>query len=310
MTDRVVQAAGGVVWRPAADTVEVLLVHRPRYDDWSLPKGKLTDREHPLVGAVREVFEETAVHGVPQVRLPATRYLTGVPGVAKEVRYWSMRLAGTEPFQPNDEIDKIRWLSTPEAMTLATYGHDRTVLAAFADLPPVTAELVVVRQAGTGGGSGQDDSPPLDPQGRADPELLAEVLAVFRPDRVVSARPWPCRATVAPLAARLGLVVEIDERLDYPVDAEAGDRREPAAEQVPGPARRGAEALRELLPGAGTTIVCGQAQTITAALAELTGWADPQGFATAPGEGWLVAMGPSGPVGVDRLEVRPDPARG
>src|SRR6266511_3800687 len=133
---RAVRAAGGVGWRSRGDAVEVVLVHRPRYDDWSLPKGKLSKREHPLLGAVREVFEETSVHAVPQVRLPSTRYLTGEPGVEKVVDYWSMRFARQEGFTPGEEVDDARWFPVAEAAKTLTYGHDRGVQPARADPAP------------------------------------------------------------------------------------------------------------------------------------------------------------------------------
>ena len=87
-----VRAAGGVVWRTGPDGagVQICLVHRPRYDDWSLPKGKLEKGEHPLAAAVREVGEETGVRAVPQVRLPGVNYALR-DGTPKTVDYWSMR---------------------------------------------------------------------------------------------------------------------------------------------------------------------------------------------------------------------------
>src|SRR6266508_2688263 len=164
---RAVGAAGGVVWRSRGDAVAVVLVHRPRYDDWSLPKGKLSKREHPLLGAVREVFEETSVHAVPQVRLPSTRYLTGEPGVEKVVDY-------------------SRWFPVAEAAKTLTYGHDRGVLGAFADLPPVTGLVLLVRHASAGERGqwlGPDEERPLDADGRADLGALTALLTVFRPTR-------------------------------------------------------------------------------------------------------------------------------
>src|SRR5690242_21339296 len=87
-----VRAAGGVLWRGnGAGAVEVAVVHRPRYDDWTLPKGKFKVGEFPVQAAIREVLEETGVAGVPQVRLPSIGYLTGVPGQHKTVDFWSMR---------------------------------------------------------------------------------------------------------------------------------------------------------------------------------------------------------------------------
>src|SRR5882724_2155359 len=98
---RLIRAAGGVLWRPATAGAQVALVHRPRYDDWSLPKGKLDPGEHYLEAAVREVYEETAVRGSAGRRLPEIRYesLAG----PKVVRYWVMRAGAAEEFVPGDE---------------------------------------------------------------------------------------------------------------------------------------------------------------------------------------------------------------
>ena len=106
--ERVIEAAGGVLWRhTAGDTgdagtagVEIALVHRPKYDDWSLPKGKLVAAEHPVIGALREILEETGFGGRPGRRLGETRYLKD--GVPKRVRYWSVEATGGQ-FMPGDE---------------------------------------------------------------------------------------------------------------------------------------------------------------------------------------------------------------
>src|SRR4051812_1280271 len=110
MSPRVVRAAGGVVGRGGAAGPEGVVVHRQRYDDWSLPKGKLDAGEHGLLAAVREVWEETGVRGVPRLRLPSTRYLTGDPDVEKSVDYWVMDSREIEPLAPNDEVDEVRWV--------------------------------------------------------------------------------------------------------------------------------------------------------------------------------------------------------
>jgi 8-oxo-dGTP diphosphatase len=126
-----VQAAGGVVFRPARDhDVEVLLVHRPRYDDWTLPKGKLEPGETHEQAAVREVAEETGLRCELGRELPSTSYHDR-KGRPKTVRYWAMRpLDGG--FRPHGEVDEIRWLTVEAAKELLSHGHDHEVLRAFA----------------------------------------------------------------------------------------------------------------------------------------------------------------------------------
>jgi 8-oxo-dGTP diphosphatase len=136
-----VRAAGGLVWREAvlADEhggthpgVELILVHRPRYDDWSFPKGKLDKGETFEEAAVREVAEETGLVCTLGHELPSTEYIDG-KGRLKLVRYWSMRIVGVEPWAPNDEIDRRRWATFDEAEALLTYPHDRDLLALLRD---------------------------------------------------------------------------------------------------------------------------------------------------------------------------------
>jgi 8-oxo-dGTP diphosphatase len=125
MTDAQVQAAGGVVVR--ADG-RIAVIHRPRYDDWSLPKGKLEADESFETGALREVEEETGIRGRIVEELSSTRYLDR-KGRDKIVRWYRMDLDG-EPlaFAPNDEVDELRWLTPGEARGLLSYEHDRSLV--------------------------------------------------------------------------------------------------------------------------------------------------------------------------------------
>jgi 8-oxo-dGTP diphosphatase len=124
VSDRV-DAAGGVVERDGS----VLLVHRPRYDDWTFPKGKLDPGESFEDAALREVEEETGLRCTLGRELPATRY--EVNGRPKLVRYWLMTPQAEPGFIPNDETDDLRWVTPDEARRLLTYDRDRDVLAAI-----------------------------------------------------------------------------------------------------------------------------------------------------------------------------------
>jgi 8-oxo-dGTP diphosphatase len=122
VSDRI-EAAGGVVVRDG----RVALVHRPRHDDWSLPKGKVEPGESFEEAAVREVEEETGVRARLVRELPATNY--EVKGRPKTVRYWLMEVDSDRPFAPNDETDELRWVSLDEALRLLTYAPDRDLVA-------------------------------------------------------------------------------------------------------------------------------------------------------------------------------------
>lgn len=122
-----VQAAGCVLWRrsPIDGGLEVCLVHRPKYDDWSHPKGKLKRGEDALSGALREVEEETGYRAAPGAPLSAAKYYAN--GRPKQVRYWAAE-ATTGAFTPNDEVDRILWLSPTAARNRLTQPRDRTLV--------------------------------------------------------------------------------------------------------------------------------------------------------------------------------------
>jgi 8-oxo-dGTP diphosphatase len=210
VTDGVVLAAGGVLWRPAVTDgeLEVALVHRPRYDDWSLPKGKLAPGEHLLAAALREVTEETGHDAVPGRPLGTQRYLAD--GLPKTVHYWAMA-ACDGMFVPHAEVDALRWLPVPAARAALTHDRDGEVLDAFVSGPARTAAVVLVRHARAGrrkDWTGDDRLRPLDARGRAQAEALAPLLAAYRPIRLICADVLRCTATLEPLARRLRLPIE------------------------------------------------------------------------------------------------------
>jgi 8-oxo-dGTP diphosphatase len=127
-----VHAAGGVVWRRVDGRIEVVLVHRPHYDDWTFPKGKRKGDESDETCALREVEEETGLRCSLGEELPSTEYVDS-RGRPKIVRWWTMEPLAAETSEiDEDEVDEARWVSTYEASLLLTYGRDRRLLDAFA----------------------------------------------------------------------------------------------------------------------------------------------------------------------------------
>lgn len=125
-----IEAAGGVVWRATRKgQLEIVVVHRPRHRDWSLPKGKIRRRESALNCALREVREETGLRCVVGDELPEALYVDR-RGRDKRVRYWAMQEV-TGQFRPNREVDKIRWIRLERAADALTYAHDVVVVAAL-----------------------------------------------------------------------------------------------------------------------------------------------------------------------------------
>jgi Predicted NTP pyrophosphohydrolase len=194
-----VRAAGGLLWRERDGVVEVALVHRPKHQDWSFPKGKLRPGEHPLAAACREVAEETGAGFVVGRRLPSTTYQAPTPDgvVDKVVDYWSMRAHGEVTFLPSKEVDQLRWAPLDEVADTLTYHRDREVVAAFAAAPRTVATVLLAQPAEPErpeAWDGPDVTRPLTAAGEAYAARFAALLACFTPARVVSApRGAACR---------------------------------------------------------------------------------------------------------------------
>jgi 8-oxo-dGTP diphosphatase len=255
-----VLAAGGAVWRTAADgSLETAVVHRPKYDDWSLPKGKLDPDEHALHAAVREVGEETGLTVVVGRRSLRTQY--AVEEDEKQVDYWLQQAVGGE-FEPNSEVDELRWTPLADAAQLVTHDHDRAVLADLArDDVPRAPTLLLVRHGSAGDRSdwdGPDELRPLDAKGRRQAAQLAQSLSLFAPTAVLSAERTRCRQTMQPLADRLGLDVlpclELGEE-EFSADPQAG--------------LAVVERLLEPRNRPGVTVVCSQGGAIPSVLMAL-----------------------------------------
>ncbi|CAN5461987.1 NUDIX hydrolase [soil metagenome] len=248
-------AAGGVVWRYDGSQLLVALVHRPRYDDWSLPKGKLNAREHPLLGAIREVEEETGAQVTAGRRLASVYYPLGEAN--KRVSYWAMRYERGE-HTPSREVDEISWLTPAEATRRLSYSIDRGVLADFARLPADGTTILVQRHAKAGKRSayaGDDRLRPLDKIGRRQARDAVALLAAFSPEHVISADRVRCEQTVAPLCAALGITQE--RSAAFSDEAYLADN---------GP---GMQVLRGLAAARTTTVICSQGKAIPAMLADL-----------------------------------------
>lgn len=205
MTTRI-RAGGGVVRRPGPRGPEFALVHRPKYDDWTFPKGKAEDGESDEANADREVREETGFvcERGPEVASISYRDHLGRP---KTVRYWLMYPTGGA-FAPNAEVDELRWLDAETAVALLTYEHDRGVLAAATafDRP---IYLIRHGKAGDRAAWVEDDAlRPLSRKGRDQAEALVGMFAELPVDRIVSSPSVRCVQTVRPLALARSVAVE------------------------------------------------------------------------------------------------------
>jgi 8-oxo-dGTP diphosphatase len=305
VTDEIL-AAGAVVWRPVADGVEVAVVHRPRYDDWSLPKGKLEGDETMPAAAVREVREEAGVRVRLGPWLRDVRYT--VTDGRKRVRYWAAQAypAGAGPgasdsggpgFVPNEEVDELRWVAPDTAAGLLTHAHDVDVLDRFVELGPPPSVLLLVRHAKAGkrdGWKGPDDLRPLSGAGRTQSRDLAALLPLFGPDRIVSAPLVRCTDTVSPAAQALRLPVDDDPLLRedrFGADPDATLQR-----------------VRDLAAAPGVTVLCSQGGVIphlVGALARTPASpvaVDPDDVSAKKGSVWVLGLRDGALVSADHIE--------
>ncbi|UYM03624.1 NUDIX hydrolase [Solicola gregarius] len=225
-----VHAAGAVTWRRVGGHTELLMIHRPKYDDWTFPKGKLDRGERHVQASVREVEEETGVRVRLGVPLLAHEYPMRGNAATKRVQYWSARPVGGDDvasYAPNHEVDGVRWVRLRDVAALLTYDRDRDVLARFRALKRrkhhKTRTLVVVRHAAARARSrwkGPDTERTLTRNGERQAVRMAPILTAYGVRDVVSSDAQRCVATVTPYADSVGTDIVLEPRL-----AEDGARR-------------------------------------------------------------------------------------
>ncbi|MDP9301276.1 MAG: NUDIX domain-containing protein [Actinomycetota bacterium] len=207
MSADVIRAAGGVIFRRRSGILETLIIHRPRYDDLSLPKGKAHDGESIEATALREIREETGVTGELGPELQSVSY-TDPLGRPKMVRYWLVKADGVEDFRPDDEVDALAWVAVEEAPATLTNKRDREVLAEAARL---TEPLYLVRHAKAGSRAewrGDDRHRPPSVKGERQAKGLVAAFRGRPIDRILSSPVDRCVQTVEPLARDRGLPIE------------------------------------------------------------------------------------------------------
>ncbi|MFI5499086.1 NUDIX domain-containing protein [Nocardia asteroides] len=261
-----IHAAGAVLWRDGGAGPEIAVIHRPKYGDWSLPKGKLDPGETPVVAAVREVGEET---GLP---CALGRYLGHVtypiPGhrQLKRVDYWAAEAAAGD-FAVNAEVDELRWFPLDRLMDQLSYPMDRQVVRMFARLPARTSTVLLVRHAKAGKRSrfdGPDALRPLEPAGARQAKELTPNLLAFGASEIHSADPLRCIQTVTPLAEQLNVEINCE-----PMFSEQGyDSAKSAARQR----------FLSLVTDRGVPVVCSQGGVIP----DLTDWLATRSGLTLP----------------------------
>ncbi|MDP9093297.1 MAG: NUDIX hydrolase [Actinomycetota bacterium] len=285
-----IAAAGGVVWRGHPEAVEIALIHRPRYDDWSLPKGKLAEHEGELNAAVREVGEELGARVAVSRRIGRGRYVVG--RAPKTVTYWTMRYLGGA-FTPNSEADDVVWLSPGKARKKLTYDVDRGIVNDFAALPAPDSVLVLARHGRAGKRRdwvGEDRFRPLDETGIRQSLHLARYLRCFAPDQVISAEPIRCIQTVQPLAALLDTTVQVDPVFGDEAYSTAGSATEAAV-------------LALLAKPFSSTVLCSQGVSIPSVIERLV--PGVKHADTRKGASWVLSAADGEIIAADYYEASP-----
>jgi phosphohistidine phosphatase SixA/8-oxo-dGTP pyrophosphatase MutT (NUDIX family) len=265
----IVPAAGTVPWRRRRGTLEVAVVHRPKYDDWSWAKGKLDPGEEWPVAATRETEEETGLQVHLGMPLPPASYMvldrTGEPAI-KQVRYWAAEVVGGRG-QLVNEIDEVRWLDVLTAHDRLDYARDReqlrAVVRADATGRLTTWPLVVLRHAKArprGSWKSADTDRPLDARGQARAEAVAPLLAAYGVSRLVSSSAARCVQTLRPYAASAGLRIRFKHGL-----SEEGHAADPS---------RSDHYLRRALERGAPTVLCTHGPVIPDLLTALAAHVD------------------------------------
>jgi 8-oxo-dGTP pyrophosphatase MutT (NUDIX family) len=300
MSRPTVLAAGGVLWRRDARNPEVALVHRPKYDDWSLPKGKAKLGEHLLVTALREVTEETGHRPRIGPHLTTVRYrvTSGCQLSNKVVTYWAMRCAGGS-FLASREVDAMEWLPLDEAAWRLSSESDRAVLRTFAHTRRDTEPLLLIRHGATVAPPARPARRPeaqrLNRSGREQAASLVPVLAGLGITDLLSADLPSCVDMLAPFAATTGLTVRREAQLTR--DGFAGNERVVAAR-----IRRDASSSHAL-------VVCGGQRVITGLVSALSrgSYIRPPRETTIRKGGWWLLHHRAGAISAyERHDPRPD----
>jgi len=211
MTPAIV-AAGGVVWRRDMEgEIEVLLVHRQRYDDWTLPKGKLEEGEALISCAYREILEEAGLSVKLGPYIGAVEYF--VPDGLKNVAYWSASLIeDNSSFHPNEEVDQIIWLDLQSAAFKATRDSDREILVRFSSTPYDSSALIMLRHGKAlerTEWQGEDEDRPLQLVGQLQAKRMLSLYQVFGVDEIHTSDAVRCLDTVSLMAKSLQITPTI-----------------------------------------------------------------------------------------------------
>lgn len=293
MTENIIKGGGALVWRRREDdNLEIALVHRPKYDDWSLPKGKCEDNESQIAAAFREVIEETGFEVKFSRYLGEVEYQT--EDGLKQIGFWRARFKkGNAPFS-TAEVDEVRWFETKIAMETVEHESERQIIQQFLDSDLDSKTLILLRHCKALARTeweGEDSKRPLDGTGAAQAGRLIENLIPFGIEEIHSSDAVRCYESINPLAKLLSLNYFFTDSLS-----------ELIYEQKP---NRVFKYIERLLENTGTTLVCSHNPILPHYLQHKL---NRQGFSVSdtflkPGDAWVVHHIQKEILAVDKLNA-------
>jgi len=287
-----IQAAGAVVWRNNKDKTEVAIIHRPKYNDWSFPKGKLEVGESLIACAHREVFEETNIQTEFGPFLGDIEYLT--PDGKKQVSFWAAKAITHKDFSPNSEVDQLKWVEVKEVKELLTLETDKKILAQFAKLDFETKPFILLRHAKAitrDEWQGDDDDRPLDSLGQNQAKRLLSIYQVYNIEQIHTSDAVRCYDTVNPMVKGLGIKLEVTGKLSestYKKDKE-----------------KAFDYAKDLIKEDARILICSHNPILPKMLNKLTKKSDfdADEGKLSPADGWVIHRSGKEIIQIDRIDA-------
>ena len=288
-----ISAAGAVVWRKHKDNfTEVAIIHRPKYDDWSFPKGKIEVGESLIASAHREVLEETNLQTEFGPHLGQVEYFT--PDGLKKVTYWSAKVIGEKPFRANTEVDQLKWIPITKVIEVLTNETDKEIFDKFVKVKFNSKPFILLRHAKAitrDEWQGEDDDRPLSSSGQNQAMRLLSTYQVFNIDQIHSSDAVRCYDTVKSMAKGLDIKLEVSSKLSentYKKDKE-----------------KAFDYVRELIKEDKSILICSHNPILPKMLNKLTKKSEIEADEDklSPADGWVIHRSGKEIIQIDRLDA-------
>ena len=288
-----ISAAGAVVWRKHKDNfTEVAIIHRPKNDDWSFPKGKIEVGESLIACAHREVLEETNLQTEFGPHLGQVEYFT--PDGLKKVTYWSAKVIAEKPFRTNSEVDQLKWIPITKVIEVLTNETDKEIFDKFVKVKFNSKPFILLRHAKAitrDEWQGEDDDRPLSSSGQNQAMRLLSTYQVFNIDQIHSSDAVRCYDTVKSMAKGLDIKLEVSSKLSentYKKDKE-----------------KAFDYVSELVKEDKSILICSHNPILPKMLNKLTKKSEIEADEDklSPADGWVIHRSGKEIIQIDRLDA-------